>query len=60
MNKQDLRSDLAKARDKFFGSKQGESLCEGTTYGQYLKHRLERAFVEGWVKCEECYQKGKA
>ena len=54
----DLRSDLEKAMDKFFDSEQGKHLCEGTTHGRYLRHRLERTFIEGWTMCEELHRKG--
>ena len=44
----DLRSPLAKARDFFFWTREGEELCAGKAEGQYLKNRLERAFIAGW------------
>lgn len=49
----DIRNDLAKARDKYFES-QGEKSCDPSTLGapiksrQYLKNRLEAAFIAGW------------
>jgi len=43
----DLRSPLAKARDEFILSPLGEELTKGTSYGQYLKNRIERAWIEG-------------
>ena len=45
---QDLRSPLAKARDEYFQSNEGKKMCEGGASGQYLKSRLERAFIAGW------------
>lgn len=47
------KSSLAKARDMFFWTKRGEKLCEGTATGQYLKNRLEDAFVAGWDACKK-------
>lgn len=41
-------NELAKARDKWFASKEGEKCCEGMTSGQYLQNRLESAFIAGW------------
>jgi hypothetical protein len=42
---------IAKARDKFF--RDNSNLLEGRTDGQYLRNRLERAFIAGWdaAKC---------
>lgn len=50
----DLRSPLAKARDKFLDSEEGVraadpiSLKAPTEMRQYLRNRLENAFVRGW------------
>ena len=48
----DFRSPLAKARDKFMGSDDGKRLCEpsllrGTHESQYLRNRIERAWLLG-------------
>jgi len=43
----DLRSPLAKARDDWFDSHQGKQCCAGITSGQYLRNRLEIAFLAG-------------
>jgi hypothetical protein len=45
----DLRSPLAKARDEWIESDAGQSCCDDSTrvYGQYLRNRLERAFLAG-------------
>ena len=42
-----MKSPLAKARDKWFSSAEGEAACHGTATGQYLQNRLERAFIAG-------------
>ena len=43
-----MKSPLAKARDKWLLSEEGERCCQGSTKGQYLKNRLELAFIAGW------------
>ncbi len=43
-----MKSELAKARDRWLESKDGAKCCEGKTHGIYLKNRLERAFIAGW------------
>ena len=58
--KRDLRNPLAKARDKWFASDEGERmadtlmLCE-RNHAEYLKNRLEVAFIAGY----EAGQKAK-
>ncbi len=42
-----MKSPLAKARDKWFRSEDGKECREGTAAGQYLRNRLERAFLAG-------------
>ena len=42
-----MKSELAKARDKWLNSDEGKGCCEGTTAGQYLQNRLELAFLAG-------------
>jgi len=49
----DMRSPLAKARDKWFDSQDGKACQEGATQGQYLRNRLEQAFIAGWEACEK-------
>lgn len=49
----DQRSPLAKARDAFLDSEAGRDLCDtrnlpATAYSQYIRNRLEQAFVAGW------------
>lgn len=49
----DLRSSLAKARDDFLDSEAGRDLCDSrnlpaTAFSQYLRNRLEQAFIAGW------------
>ena len=44
----DLRSSLARARDEWFESPEGKNCCIGASSGQYLRNRLERAFLAGW------------
>lgn len=46
-----MKSDLAKARDKWLESEEGKKCCEGRPSGQYLQNRWERAFVAGWDAC---------
>lgn len=43
----DLRNKLAKARDKWIDSEEGIECCKGKTNGQFLKNRLECAFLAG-------------
>lgn len=57
----DLRSPLAKARDDFFEN-EGKSLANAVTLrapssqDQYLRNRLERAFLAG-AKAQEAINK---
>jgi hypothetical protein len=46
----DVRSELAKARDEWFESDEGQRCCEGGANGQYLRNRLEIAFLAGAAK----------
>ena len=48
----DLRNPLAKARDRWLESKEGIACCECRAEGQYLRNRLESAFISGWNACE--------
>ena len=43
-----MKSDLAKARDKWLSSVEGETCCVGAPTGQYLKNRLTTAFLAGY------------
>ena len=43
----DFRSPLAKGRDGFMLSQRGEELCAGATSGQYLRNRIEAAWLAG-------------
>jgi hypothetical protein len=49
----DLRSPLAKARDRFIDSPRGRAVCDPTTLRapadqrQYLQNRIEAAFLAG-------------
>lgn len=45
--KQDHRSPLAKERDAWFDSKEGQRCVGGSPSGEYLKNRLEVAFMAG-------------
>ena len=51
----DMRSPIAKARDAYLESPQGEAACAPETIGappanrQYLSNRIEAAFVAGWM-----------
>ena len=54
-----METPFKKANDEFFESKQGQRLCLANTLNLkpleandiYLKNRLERAFVAGWIAC---------
>lgn len=48
----DMRNDLAKARDAWLESLEGVECAEGRSEGQFLRNRLERAFLAGWFSCE--------
>ena len=43
----DLRSPLAKARDEFINGPRGKPLTHGTASGQYLRNRVESAWLAG-------------
>lgn len=47
----DIRNWLARARDDYFEG-DGKSSLEGSAEGQYLKNRLEKAFLAG-IKARE-------
>lgn len=49
----DLRNAIAKARDDFLDSAEGIRLTKGTAQGQYLRNRIEAAFVAGWNAKEQ-------
>jgi len=53
----DHRNALAKTRDIWFESEEGKKSCEGTAEGQYLRNRLELAFLAGAKMLDE---RGKA
>jgi len=44
----DLRNALAKARDEWLESDRGLQCASGGATGQYLRNRLEMAFIAGW------------
>lgn len=44
----DHRNDLAKARDVWLESDEGQKCADGVTSGYYLHNRLEAAFIAGW------------
>ena len=48
----DLRNPLAKARDEWLESQDGKDCCDGEARGQYLRNRLEAAFIAGWTAKE--------
>lgn len=48
-----MKSELAEARDKWLQSEEGETLSTGQTHGQFLRNRIERAFIAGWTACGE-------
>lgn len=55
----DLRNPLAKARDEFLDSEEGVraadpiSLKASGEMRQYLRNRIENAFVRGWEAAEK-------
>ena len=48
-----MKSELAKARDRWLQSEEGEECSTGETRGQYLRNRIERAFIAGWDACKK-------
>lgn len=44
----DLRTPIAKARDKWLASKDGLRAQEGIAQWIYLRNQLEAGFVAGW------------
>jgi hypothetical protein len=55
----DLRTPIAKARDYWLESKEGQKCRFGVAEGQYLENRLAAAFVAGWNAKELSAQKRK-
>lgn len=51
--RKDLRSPLAKLRDKWMLSEEGRTCRTGQPSGHYLDNRLERAFLAGVKAAEE-------
>ncbi len=49
---EELRSPLAIARDDWFASAEGDRATAGMTSGQYLRNRLELAFIAGFSAAE--------
>jgi len=47
-----MKSQLAKARDKWLQSRDGNQCTFGEARGQYLHNRIERAFIAGWDACK--------
>jgi len=48
-----MKSDLAKARDKWLNSVVSKECRKGVASGQYLRNRLEKAFIAGWDACKQ-------
>lgn len=48
-----MKSKLAKARDDWLQSDEGDKCSTGPAYGRYLHNRITRAFEAGWNACEE-------
>lgn len=48
---------LAKVIDNWFTKEEGLSCSEGMTSGEYLKNRLQLAFVAGWYAHESYIKK---
>jgi len=53
----EMKSELAKARDKWFESEDGKKCSEGQASGQYLRNRLEMAFLAGYNFADEQFDK---
>lgn len=53
MRLSDLRNAEAKARDKWLESEEGVKCQSGQPQGQYLRNRLERAFLAGYAAAKE-------
>ena len=49
----DLRNSVAKARDAWLDTDVGSACVDGAASGQYLRNRIERAFIAGWHACED-------
>lgn len=47
-----MKSELAKARDKWIDGGEGKRCCSGIAQGQCLQNRIEAAFIAGWDVCE--------
>lgn len=60
MNKHKINEGqmIAKARDEFF--RDNHSLLETQTEGQFLRNRLERAFIAGWYAAKRLISANKA
>lgn len=43
----DHRSDIAKARDNWLESAEGKRCLDGADSGEYLRNRLDRAYLAG-------------
>jgi hypothetical protein len=43
----ELKSDLAKVRDIWLASDEGQRCCTGSADGPFLQHRIECAFLAG-------------
>jgi hypothetical protein len=48
---------LVKARDEWFNSKEGKSCCDGSTSGEFLRNRLDCAFLAGATAGEAAAKK---
>lgn len=53
MNKADMRKAIAKARDAWLESPEGERCCDGQASGYYLRNRIEAAFCAGYNASEK-------
>lgn len=53
-----MKSELAKARDKWLESQEGQICSAGEAHGQFLRNRIEKAFIAGWEAREQALKKG--
>jgi hypothetical protein len=44
----DLRNEMARARDEFLTSTEGRQALDGNVTGAYLRNRMELAFLRGY------------
>lgn len=43
-----MKSEMAKARDRWLQGDEGKKCCRDSATGQFLQNRLKAAFIAGW------------